>query len=138
MAWAHFDSQCGYCGERLERSSRKGHLDHLIPSSQGGTNHISNRMPSCPACNGDEKKDLPWEPFLQSKCATDEILKERRTRIRSWQSKFSSVSIQLPPDVHVQLEAAISLAVAAYDNAAMEVTALKRKMKQDKMQPPSA
>src|SRR6266540_1965888 len=65
--WTHFCSQCAYCGKELTRDSREGHIDHLIPTTSGGTNHISNRALSCPPCNGDEKREEDWGTFLNRK-----------------------------------------------------------------------
>ena len=45
--WAHFQSQCAHCGVLIERSSRTGQIDHLVSQSDGGSNHLSNRVLSC-------------------------------------------------------------------------------------------
>ena len=61
--WSYFDSCCAYCGVRVDRGARGGHLDHLKPSAAGGTNEVFNHVLSCPRCNGDDKRDEPWDKF---------------------------------------------------------------------------
>ncbi|WAM23476.1 HNH endonuclease [Myxococcus sp. NMCA1] len=128
LVWSHFGSACGYCGRELNRVAREGHVDHLIPLSLGGRNHIGNRVLACAACNGNEKRELPWEPFLKSKCTTPDILAARRARIDAWKAHFSADELQLPPDVLAVLEAATARVFAAYDAAVEEVRALKKKL----------
>lgn len=65
--WVYFSSRCAYCGCDLIPGAREGHMDHLIPVQCGGTNHISNRVLSCPRCNGDEKREEDWKNFLERK-----------------------------------------------------------------------
>jgi len=43
---------------------KEGHMDHLVSSSVGGSNQISNRVLSCASCNEKEKLDMPWEQFF--------------------------------------------------------------------------
>lgn len=40
---------CGYCFKPVTKS--KMEVDHIIPFSKGGTNHISNLTASCMKCN---------------------------------------------------------------------------------------
>lgn len=40
---------CHYCGDRLHNSNRT--LDHIIPQSQGGSDHVSNLVFCCNDCN---------------------------------------------------------------------------------------
>lgn len=56
--WAYFDSQCAYCRKPLDRASRVGHMDHLIPTTEGGSNSIFNHALSCGKCNGDDKSSV--------------------------------------------------------------------------------
>lgn len=44
---------CAYCGERTDDMQP----DHVIPLSRGGSNSITNIVPSCGPCNAD-KRDL--------------------------------------------------------------------------------
>lgn len=82
--WNHFSSQCAYCGKKLSRDGREGHIDHLIPTTSGGTNHISNRVLSCPPCNGDEKREEDWITFLNRKNNDSAMRDDRIRRIETW------------------------------------------------------
>ncbi len=79
-----FENKCAFCGTYIDPDGRKEHIDHLIPSSQGGSNHISNRVLACSICNGDEKLDQNWEKFLENKVLDLKIFQERRVRIIEW------------------------------------------------------
>lgn len=48
--------RCAYCGCKLD--DYNGTLDHIIPSSQGGSSSDKNLVAACKPCNG-RKKDLP-------------------------------------------------------------------------------
>lgn len=83
--WEYFNSSCAYCGIQLERESRTGHLDHLIPSTEGGRNDIHNHALSCASCNGDEKREEAWLSFLKKKLPADEaVFQKRKSRIDHW------------------------------------------------------
>ena len=79
--WKFFESSCAYCGRALNRVDRKGHIDHLI---HDGPNHISNRVLSCPTCNGDEKRDRDWLVFLKEKVSNAALFKKRKKKIKVW------------------------------------------------------
>lgn len=54
---------CLYCLRDLHDSDpRDITLDHLVPVSAGGTNHESNLVTACRACNC-SRKDLPLHRF---------------------------------------------------------------------------
>ena len=89
LIWRHFDSACAYCGRPLNRNAKEGHIDHLIPASQGGANAIGNRVLSCANCNEKEKLDHPWEAFLRQKSVSDTVFAARREKIHSWQQLHS-------------------------------------------------
>ncbi len=59
-----FNQRCVYCDEPLPN---RWHADHLKNIDQGGMNHISNRVPSCPKCNEAEKMDQDWRSYIQHK-----------------------------------------------------------------------
>ncbi len=84
--WAYFESSCAYCGAHIERESRTGHLDHLVSSSEGGSNNIHNHALSCARCNGDEKREEPWRSFLARKTENTAAHKEREAKIEQWLS----------------------------------------------------
>lgn len=56
--------ECHYCGSRLTMHEMT--LDHVKAQAKGGTNAISNFVPSCRACNR-MKGDMGYQEFL-SKC----------------------------------------------------------------------
>jgi hypothetical protein len=86
--WDYFESRCAYCGETLRRAERKGHLDHLVPTSADGHNGLSNRVLCCWICNGDERREMEWTQFLKKKCGEDDSLyKSRYARIVEWQGR---------------------------------------------------
>ena len=51
--------QCFYCGERGKRMT----LDHVIPTSRGGNNRVTNLTAACRKCNQQKDNRLP-EEFL--------------------------------------------------------------------------
>src|SRR2546422_640668 len=66
--WEFFRLSCAYCGRKMDPSGREGHMDHLASRASGGSDHISNTVLACHLCNGDEKRDMDWQKFLQMKC----------------------------------------------------------------------
>jgi 5-methylcytosine-specific restriction endonuclease McrA len=82
--WKYYESCCAYCGVAIQRKSRTGHLDHLIPSSEGGSNNIHNHALSCAHCNGDEKREESWQSFLSKKASNNSVYNERKSKIEKW------------------------------------------------------
>lgn len=85
--WAYFESDCAYCGKQIERTPRTGHLDHLVPSAECGSNNIHNHALACDRCNGDEKREESWQSFLERKSEDAKILHPRKQKIDFWLSK---------------------------------------------------
>ncbi|WP_217449215.1 HNH endonuclease [Deinococcus sp. JMULE3] len=56
---AEYSGKCHWCGSLTD----KPELDHLIPLSKGGSNWISNIVPSCVSCNRRKSNIMP-EEFL--------------------------------------------------------------------------
>jgi len=52
-----FGGLCAYCGKSIALRSKDMHLDHLESETPGGSNHISNPVPSCATCNEKEKNE---------------------------------------------------------------------------------
>lgn len=50
IVWGKTDGRCWYCGN-LTNPFRDFHVDHTVPRSRGGTDDLSNLVPSCAACN---------------------------------------------------------------------------------------
>ncbi len=61
--------RCYYCGKQLVFKNRvrglrgSWHVDHKIPVSRGGTNHVRNLVPACIDCNSD-KSDLTASEYF--------------------------------------------------------------------------
>lgn len=92
--WEFFNSECAYCGKKLRKEHHKeGHIDHLVTSSLGGSNYISNRVLSCASCNEEEKLDMPWEKFLIQKNPNQNLLTKRKEKILHWQKLHKKVSL---------------------------------------------
>jgi CRISPR/Cas system Type II protein with McrA/HNH and RuvC-like nuclease domain len=83
--WEFFDSRCAYCGTKISRTGRQGQIDHLVPQSVNGMNHIFNRVLSCGHCNGDEKRDTHWAEFIINKYSSNpSVAKKRIDKIKEW------------------------------------------------------
>lgn len=78
-----FHSQSGVCNGCLEKFNFKiFHIDHIVPRSRGGTDHISNLQLLCGPCNM-SKGDRPMSEFVAKKKAE---LEERLRRINLQES----------------------------------------------------
>lgn len=81
--WNH---QCAYCGAKEDLS-----IDHIVPQSLGGNDHITNVLCACVKCNnskGHEKWDQ-W--FSRQKFFTE----ERNSAIISWQRQLLTQNLNL-------------------------------------------
>jgi len=83
--WKFFDSKCVYCGKPLRKTQKEGHIDHLLPASLGGPNHISNRVLSCATCNEAEKLDGAWQEFILRKNQDPDVIRRSIAKIHEWQ-----------------------------------------------------
>lgn len=62
ILWMLFDEACAYCAEPTPFTLI--HAEHVTPLARGGSNSITNLLPSCAPCNSD-KRDLllnEWNP----------------------------------------------------------------------------
>ena len=63
---AHRDGwQCAYCGVETGftgNSPRRATVDHVVPKSKGGLDHLSNCVVACAACNAAKGDQVDWSP----------------------------------------------------------------------------
>ena len=123
--WEYFEHQCAYCGADLMRKDRNGHLDHLKPVSDGGTNSIYNHALSCATCNGDEKREEEWGAFLERKAEDLLALPQRRQKVLDWMARQPQRS---PANEEKQAEAQsiIKGALSNFDDAVARLRKLCR------------
>ena len=79
--WEFSNFECAYCGKKLRKEHKEGHIDHLVTSSLGGSNYISNRVLSCASCDEKEKLDMSGEKFLIQKNPNQNLLTKRKEKI---------------------------------------------------------
>ena len=60
--FAAFDGRCVYCGITEDERGVGHDVDHVIPTSRGGSHHISNLVLACRPCNR-SKSDKPFTTF---------------------------------------------------------------------------
>ncbi|MDD4894186.1 MAG: HNH endonuclease domain-containing protein [Candidatus Omnitrophica bacterium] len=120
--WEYFNSECAYCGKKLRKEHREGHIDHLVPDD---TNQLCNRVLSCADCNGDEKRDKPWKEFLAQKCSSEQIEAERKSKILQWQSTHEAPV--LGKGVLSKIESLANDVAARYDEILEQARRLRNK-----------
>lgn len=119
---AFFENRCAYCSCEIPPGGRTGHIDHLIPRQQGGTNHLSNLVLACNICNGDEKLDQGWRDFINHKVLDPAQLQERIGRIEAWISQEGG-PISMPEQAQSIIREAHSRVVQILD---LEISKLKQ------------
>ncbi|MEK7795568.1 MAG: HNH endonuclease signature motif containing protein [Candidatus Hydrogenedentota bacterium] len=130
--WLYFQERCAYCEAPLSREERRGHADHLLPSSKGGTSDLSNRVLSCPSCNGDEKLDQDWVLFLRAKCGDEDLFRLRKRRIDDWVETHAAKRRPIDEDLHRLIELKSSEICLLIDSAAAEVRNLRQEVRHRK------
>lgn len=121
--WTYFGNKCAYCGIKLIREERKGHLDHIVPSADGGGNGMYNKLLACSKCNGDEKKDTDWETFLATKAKTKKIYNERYKRIKKWKENDNEIINKKTQEV---FDTVIQRINQEYDSCVKVINSIKR------------
>lgn len=125
--WEYFESCCAYCGVEINRQSRKGHLDHLIPTSEGGSNNIHNHALSCSTCNGDEKREKPWLQFLSEKTTNPSLLAQRKEKIEFWLSQAQRRNFS--EEMMIEAQAIITEAIENFELSVDKMRDLRDKQK---------
>ncbi|MFB0981027.1 MAG: HNH endonuclease [Alteromonadaceae bacterium] len=121
VIWQHFENSCAYCGSSLNPNERKAHIDHVIPESEGGSNRLCNLILTCPTCNGDEKREMPWEEFLATKYdAKSKKYKRRYDKIISW-FELHSGSPTITNEQQEQLQSAFDKINACYSLVVVQI-----------------
>lgn len=121
--WDYFNFECAYCGVSIQRASRTGHLDHLVPTAEGGTNSIYNHALSCAKCNGDEKREEEWDSFLKSKSTSRDLYELRKERISVWLQRATLRASS--SEVIAKRDSIINKALADFDIAVAEMRELR-------------
>ena len=66
MKLAHRDGwHCAYCGVETcftGKDGPKATVDHVVPKSKGGLDHLSNCVVACEECNGAKADQEDWSP----------------------------------------------------------------------------
>lgn len=118
----YFEHKCAYCGLPVEKGGED--LDHLVSSSCGGTNHISNRVFSCKRCNSKEKRDVDWQEFLRRKSGQGREFRERKRKIEKWVKGCGGVRMLSEPTLKL-LEKEGRRLTATYDDACRKVRSVR-------------
>ena len=121
--WSYFQEICAYCGMKIARESRTGHVDHVVSSALGGSNSIYNHVLSCARCNGDEKREQSWESFLAKKATDPALAAERHAHISNWLARGSAAPVNTA--IRTQADVIINRALADFDSAVREIRGLR-------------
>ena len=132
--WEFFESACAYCGRALRTGQKEAHIDHLQSASEGGSNHVANRVLSCATCNEKEKLDQPWEQFLRKKCSDKKTFELRRNKIQEWVKHASASASVLNPAVLHEVEASAEKVVSVFNK---EVARIQTVTSNNSLQPTS-
>ncbi len=90
-----FNFECCFCGVQIDQRTLS--QDHLVPMNKArlGLHAWRNVVPCCKDCNN-EKKQRPWQEFIQKKAGG--LAKERKDRIEKF---VSSKNYDPALDLHV-------------------------------------
>lgn len=92
--WDYFESRCAYCDVDLDIQGRSAHIDH---AEAAGGNHLGNLVLACGACNGDDKRDMPWREFVARKAPNSREAAARVARIETWAQLHPRADKPVPP-----------------------------------------
>lgn len=117
--WDFFGSECAYCGVKLVKGERLGHIDHA--TSKAG-NHMGNLVLACSGCNGDEKLDMDWAAFLGQKVGDPVLRRERIERIERWQARHPKSELAASPEI-AAVNAELRAMIVAFGERCAELRA---------------
>ncbi|HGY11717.1 MAG TPA: HNH endonuclease [Desulfobacterales bacterium] len=123
--WEYFEFCCAYCGVSIERKSRTGYMDHLVPTSEGGSNNIHNHALSCARCNGDEKREKLWDTFLATKSQDVSTHKKCKEKIERWLSL--APSFLKNQEIVTETEEIIKEAIGNFEKSVNKMRVLREK-----------
>jgi hypothetical protein len=88
-----------------------------VPTSLGGSDHISNRVLARGVCNGDDKREADWRDFLRVKTDTDAEYHGRLQRIEMWVADHRTAAPVMSADLREFVEKHIEQALQAFDHS---------------------
>ena len=121
--WEYFNSCCVYCNQHIERSSRTGHLDHMLAASEGGSNSIHNFALSCAKCNGDDKREESWDTFLKRTAPSPSVYENNHKAIEHWLSLSERSSFD--EAFMLKANAIVENALLKFDESVKEMRSLR-------------
>lgn len=119
----YFGEVCFYCDKSLPSLKDDFTLDHVVPSSQGGTNGISNRVPACRRCNSTERRDKPFEDFLHEKCVDEKTFGQKLFLALEWCASSFQPHHQLPPELATLVANEVAKLHSAIDTSVQTIRA---------------
>ena len=75
--WLNHSKKCGICGRFMRLKDVT--IDHIIPKSKGGANHIDNYQPAHKICNGIKGNTMPKD--FKGKLSIEMITKKEKIKI---------------------------------------------------------
>jgi len=92
LVWAKTDGVCWYCGTQTVRASSFC-VDHLQPQRHGGTDDLSNLVPSGRSCNSSkrERSLCEWQEHLAWRSG------ERFTEEQELYLRMCGIELPQPP-----------------------------------------
>tara|TARA_B100001094_G_scaffold222835_1_gene216889 strand:+ start:2300 stop:2668 length:369 start_codon:yes stop_codon:yes gene_type:complete len=77
--------ECAYCGSKENLT-----IDHIVPRSKGGNNHITNVLCACEKCNK-SKAHYEWEDWYFQQ---EFFEYTRHKKINSWMTQLSESELK--------------------------------------------
>ena len=96
---AKYGGYCAYCGTLLQYKDMQ--VDHLHPVQKGGSNELSNLMPSCRSCNH-YKESFTLEQFRERMSKTLETF--RTSPLARLSARYGTAFIYAPWNKHFYFE----------------------------------